>query len=221
MQCCAKTNVWACPWGNLYPENHAHRVYNVNFVNSSYPSVDGYNSLADYTSAGLLDRNTYHGTLFRLHLFDNILFSCSLLADLPSSGTNPQSLRLTLLNADSSQALRVAIWYTTPQRLDVYRAGVYIYPTNAKLDQQNFSYKKKDPNLPNDQFEPTLTSNSGANYYDRESQLLYVVVKGNVAVDIRAAPVIQVKLGRNRMKAGIIKNLYILLILLFYGSHIV
>ena len=72
-----------------------------------------------------------------------------------------------------------------------------MYPTNAKLDQQNFSYKKKDPNLPNDQFEPTLTSNSGANYYDRESQLLYVVVKGNVAVDIRTAPVVQVKLGRN------------------------
>lgn len=138
-----------------------------------------------------------------------------MLADLPSSGTNPQSLRLTLLNADSSQALRVAIWYNTPQRLDVYRAGVYIYPTNAKLDQQNFSYKKKDPNLPNDQFEPTLTSNSGANYYDRESQLLYVVVKGNVAVDIRAAPVVQVKLGRNRMKAGIIKNLYILLTCFF------
>jgi len=136
------------------------------------------------------------------------------LADFPSSGTNPQSLRLTLLNADSSQALRVAIWYTTPQRLDVYRAGVYMYPTNAKLDEQNFSYKKKDPNLPDDQFEPPLTSNSGANYYDRESQLFYVVVKGNVAVDIRTAPVVQVKLGKNRMKAGTIKNLCILLIFL-------
>ena len=136
------------------------------------------------------------------------------LADVPSLGTNPQSLRLTLLNADSSQALRVAIWYTTPQRLDVYRAGAYMYPTNAKLDHQNFSYKKKDPNLPDDQFEPTLTSNSGANYYDRESQLLYVVVKGNVAVDIRTAPVIQVKLGKDRMKAETIKNLCILLIFL-------
>jgi len=84
--------------------------------------------------------------------------------------------------------------------LDVYRAGVYIYPTNAKLDELNFSYKKKDPNLPDDQFEPTLTSYSGANFYDRESQLLYVVVKGNVAVDIRTAPVVQVKLGKNKRK---------------------
>lgn len=112
------------------------------------------------------------------------------------SGTSPQKLRLTVLNADRSQAVRVAIWYSTPQRLDVYRAGVYMYPTNAKLDQQNFSYKKKDPNLPDDQFEPTLRSISGANYYERKSQLLYVVVKGSVAVDIRTAPVIQVKLGK-------------------------
>ena len=88
-----------------------------------------------------------------------------------------------------------------------------MYPTNAKLDEHNFSYKKKDPNLPDDQFEPTLTSYSGANYYDRESQLLYVVVKGNVAVDIRTAPVVQVKLGKNKMKAGTIKNLCVLLIM--------
>ena len=120
---------------------------------------------------------------------------------LPSLGDNPQNLRLTLLNANSSQALRVAIWYNTPQRLDVYRAGVYIYPTNAKLHQQKFSYKRKDPKLPDDQFEPAVGSISGANYYDRESQLLYVVVKGSVAVDIRTAPVVEVKLGKNRGKA--------------------
>ena len=100
-----------------------------------------------------------------------------------------------LLNANSSQALRVAIRYTTSQRLDVYRAGAFIFPTNAKLDEKNFSYKKKDPKLPDGQFEPTLNSISGANYYDRESQLLYVLVKGNVPLDIRTAPVVQVKLG--------------------------
>ena len=71
-----------------------------------------------------------------------------------------------------------------------------MYPTNAKLDKQNFGCKEKDPKLPDDQFEPPLSSISGANYYDRKSQLLYVVVKGNVALDIRTAPVIQVKLGK-------------------------
>lgn len=112
------------------------------------------------------------------------------------TGANPQNLRLTLLNANSSQAIRVAIWYSTLQRLDVYRAGVYMYPTNAKLNLNNFGYKKRNPNLPDDQFQPQISSVSGTNYYDRESQLLYVVVKGNVAVDVRTAPVIQVKLGK-------------------------
>lgn len=71
-----------------------------------------------------------------------------------------------------------------------------MYPTNAKLNLNNFGYKKRNPNLPDDQFQPQISSVSGTNYYDRESQLLYVVVKGNVAVDVRTAPVIQVKLGK-------------------------
>lgn len=116
------------------------------------------------------------------------------------SGTNPQKLRLTLLNADSSRVLRVAVWYNTPQRLDVYRKGVYIYPTNAMLGVRQFSYKQKDPSLPDDQFEPSLSSIGGANYYDRDKQLLYVVVRGSAAVDIWTAPVIQVKLGRRACK---------------------
>ena len=81
-----------------------------------------------------------------------------------------------------------------------------MYPTNAKLDAQNFSYKKKDPSLPDDQFEPSLRSITGANYYERESQLLYVVVKGNIAVDIRTAPVIQVKLGERQAFSQTLKT---------------
>ena len=82
----------------------------------------------------------------------------------------------------------------------MYRKGVYLYPTNAKLDEQNFSYKKKNPNLPDDQFEPQLTSISGANYFARESQTLFVVVRGSVGLDIRTAPAIQVQLGEKSSK---------------------
>ena len=78
----------------------------------------------------------------------------------------------------------------------MYRAGIYVYPTNARLDLKHFAYKQKDASLPDNQFEPPLSSISGANYYDRDSHLLYVVVKGSVAVDIKTAPVIQVKMGK-------------------------
>lgn len=155
------------------------------------------------------------------HLFDELVFvtntvilsyfkNCfSNMEHFYFSGTNPQKLRLTLLNADNSRVLRVAIWYNTPQRLDVYRKGVYIYPTNARLGAKQFSYKQKDPSLPDDQFEPSLTSIGGANYYDRDKQLLYVVVRGSAAVDIRTAPVIQVKLGRRVGKVTAAHTIYI------------
>ena len=70
--------------------------------------------------------------------------------------------------------------------------GLYINPTNAKLSGEEFTLKRKDPNLPNDQFEPQLSSFSGANYWDRDTNLLYVVVRGSEPVDIRTTPVIQV-----------------------------
>ena len=112
-----------------------------------------------------------------------------------SLGTNPQNLRLTLLNSDPSQVLRIAIWYPSPQRLDVYRKGVYIQPTNARLKGGSFTYLKQNPTLPDDQFEPPLTSISGANYFDRRTQMLFVVVRGRVPVDIRTMPVIQLEIG--------------------------
>lgn len=71
--------------------------------------------------------------------------------------------------------------------------GLYINPTNAKLSGEEFTLKAKDPSLPNDQFEPKLSSFSGANYWDRDTNLLYVVVRGSEPIDIRTSPVIQVK----------------------------
>jgi hypothetical protein len=73
-------------------------------------------------------------------------------------------------------------------------SGLYINPTNARLSGEEFTLKRKDPNLPNDQFEPQLSSFSGANYWDRDTNLLYVVVRGSEPIDIRTSPVIQVKI---------------------------
>ena len=60
------------------------------------------------------------------------------------------------------------------------------------LSGEDFTLKRKDPNLPSDQFEPQLSSFSGANYWDRDTNLLYVIVRGSEPVDIRTTPVIQV-----------------------------
>ncbi|XP_070541075.1 fibrocystin-L-like [Ptychodera flava] len=107
------------------------------------------------------------------------------------TGTNPQSLRLHLLNSEYSQALIVGIWYATPQRLDIYRNGIYIAPTNAELSGTSFSWKAKDPNLPDDQFMPPMDSEvSGLNYFDKELQTLYILIRGADPIDIRTTPVV-------------------------------
>lgn len=110
-------------------------------------------------------------------------------------GTNPEKLRLRLLNSKSNHVLRLSIWYSKPGRLDIYRKGQYVYPTNADLKSSGFTLKKKNPRLPDDQFEPPLTSISGSNYFDNELKMLMVVVRGGNPVDIRTMPIIQVTIG--------------------------
>jgi hypothetical protein len=80
--------------------------------------------------------------------------------------------------------------------LIIQTLGLYINPTNARLSGEEFTLERKDPNLPNDQFEPQLSSFSGANYWDRDTNLLYVIVRGSQPIDIRTTPVIQVGLTK-------------------------
>jgi len=125
---------------------------------------------------------------------NNVIFNMSCCHGFP--GTNPEKLRLRLLNSKPNQSVRVAIWYSKPQRLDIYCQGQFIYPTNADIKASGYTLKKKDPSLPSDQFEPALTSISGSNYFDSESRLLYVVVRGGLPVDIRTMPIIQLTIGK-------------------------
>ena len=110
-------------------------------------------------------------------------------------GKNPANLRLRILNTNASQVIRVAIWYATPQRLDINRKGTYIYPKNAKIAGNSFIPERKNQNLADDQFEPQLSDISGANYFDPSKQILYVVVRGRNPVDIKTMPVIRILIG--------------------------
>ena len=120
------------------------------------------------------------------------------------TSTNPQQFALHLVNADDNQGIRVGIIYTNPQGLDVFAVNdetgqeVYIRPTNAELDSEgNIQYTDRDPALPRDQFIPTLSSETGANFYDRDTQQLYIVIRGNETVKsfkIRTRPVIMLSL---------------------------
>ena len=117
------------------------------------------------------------------------------------TSTNPQQFALHLLNSDNNQGIRVGIIYTNPQALDVFIVNdetgmeTFVRPANTELDSDgNIQYIDRDPTLSRDQFIPTLNNETGANFYDRDSKQLYIVMRGNNTYRIRTRPVIMLSL---------------------------
>ena len=81
--------------------------------------------------------------------------------------------------------------------------GVYISPNNAVYKGKHIEFQSKDPSAP-DQFIPKLSGHAGGNWFDLDTHLLYVVVKGEEVVDLVKAPVIQVNF---------------ILVFFFYSDH--
>ena len=105
------------------------------------------------------------------------------------TSTNPQNMAMHLLNANNDQAIVIAIIYTSPQRLDVYHDGAYIVPNNAiMLKNGNLEYETGTA----EDFIPTMTQHHGANYYDRDSKQLHILMRGDRPYVIRTTAVIQV-----------------------------
>lgn len=65
--------------------------------------------------------------------------------DIYFTSTTPQKLRLMLLNAEPAEAVRVAIFYSNPQRLDVYVNNNLIGPTNAQWNTDKTDYTLREP----------------------------------------------------------------------------
>nr|XP_026692211.1 fibrocystin-L-like isoform X4 [Ciona intestinalis] len=132
------------------------------------------------------------------------------------SGTSPQKMRLRLPNVNSTDSVVVGLFYTSPRRLDVYVNEVYIEPLNAQTNSNGERILLK-PTTPT-QYKPTNSKNTGANYFDRDSQTLFVTVKGDTPVDIYTAPVVEITFGIPPVtpdeffdSAGLIKRLALFL----------
>ena len=111
------------------------------------------------------------------------------------TSTNPQNMRFHLLNAEENDTIRIAFVYTNPQRLDVYYGDTYVDPTNVRLENGKLVYDYKDPDLPYDQFQPTINDQPGANFYERSDKRLYFTLRGNVPISIYTSPVVQTALN--------------------------
>ncbi|XP_031760464.1 fibrocystin-L [Xenopus tropicalis] len=129
--------------------------------------------------------------------------------DIYFTSTSPQSLRLILLNTNSSKAVRVGIFYSNPQRLDVYVNNSYVLPTNGYV-QSNGDILFKAPSYTG-QYTPQLSSNvDGENYFDNDYKMLYILVRGSTPVVVRTSPLIIVSFNLPAMTED-----------QFYGANLV
>ncbi|XP_048215228.1 fibrocystin-L isoform X1 [Perognathus longimembris pacificus] len=125
----------------------------------------------------------------RLSLFHSIV-ALNQSYEVYFTGTSPQNLRLMLLNVDQNKAVLVGIFFSTLQRLDVYVNNSLVCPKHTVWDTQK-KHCKLNRHLHTGQFLPNLDSTIlGENYFDRTYQMLYILVKGTVPIEIHTATVI-------------------------------
>ncbi|XP_058475058.1 PKHD1 like 1, tandem duplicate 1 [Solea solea] len=120
----------------------------------------------------------FHGIVATGHSFD-VYFS----------SVSPQKLRLMMLNADPSESVLVSVFYSKPQRLDVYFNNKLVAPTNAEWNAAATDYTLKEPTTAGQYF-PQLNATEGTNYFDSVYKMLRVLVRGSEPVEIRTSPLL-------------------------------
>ncbi|CAL8298854.1 unnamed protein product [Lota lota] len=124
----------------------------------------------------------------RLSLFHAIV-ATGRAFDVFFTSVSPQKLRLMMLNAPPTESVLVSIFYSKPQRLDVYVDNMLMAPTNAEWNSQNTDYILLEPSYLG-QYVPELNSTLGSNFFDRQTKMLKVLVRGSGPVEIRTSPLL-------------------------------
>ncbi|XP_073714829.1 fibrocystin-L [Misgurnus anguillicaudatus] len=124
----------------------------------------------------------------RVSLFHSIV-ATNKSFDIYFTSTTPQKLRLMMLNAKTTEAVRVAIFYSSSQRLDVYVNDNLVAPTNAQWNSAHTDYTTLEPTYPG-QYLPSFNSDHGSNFFDPEYNMLYILLRGSQPVQIRTSPLL-------------------------------
>ncbi|XP_073714529.1 fibrocystin-L [Misgurnus anguillicaudatus] len=124
----------------------------------------------------------------RVSLFHSIV-ATNKSFDIYFTSTTPQKLRLMMLNAKTTEAVRVAIFYSNPQRLDVYVNDNLVAPTNAQWNEGHTDYTTLEPTYPGE-YLPSFDSDHGSNFFDPDYNMLYILLRGSQPVQIRTSAVL-------------------------------
>ena len=109
------------------------------------------------------------------------------------SSTAPQQLRFRILNANSSFAIRLAMYYSTSMRVDLYKNGVLVPPTNAYYVNGNMMLRDFTSNLA--AYMPTYANASGSNLFVKSDSKIYFTARGGDYYDLNIASVLFIQFG--------------------------
>ncbi|XP_069478234.1 fibrocystin-L [Ambystoma mexicanum] len=125
----------------------------------------------------------------RVSLFHSIVASNTSF-DIYFTSTSPQSLRLMLLNADNTKVVRVAIYYSNPQRLDVFVNKTFVGPNNAQWNEARTDFTLKAPTFTGEFVPPLNSTRPGENYFDSAYNMLYILLRGSTPVEVHTSPLL-------------------------------
>ncbi|KAM4540003.1 PKHD1 like 1, tandem duplicate 1 [Odontesthes bonariensis] len=124
----------------------------------------------------------------RVSLFHSIM-ATGHAYDVFFTSVSPQKLRLMMLNSDPSESVLVSVFYSNPQRLDVYVDNALVAPTNADWNDDKTDYTLMKPTHPNE-YIPQMNATLGTNFFDQDYKMLKVLLRGSTPVEIRTSPVL-------------------------------
>ena len=110
------------------------------------------------------------------------------------TGTTPQSLRFHLLNAPATRAVVLCVWYAQSWRLEVYKDGRYMLPSNGRFNRAG-QLVLDAPTMPGQFMPSAVTALGGENYFERATQMLCVAVRGSQPILVRTSALIIVTFG--------------------------
>ncbi|CBY32974.1 unnamed protein product [Oikopleura dioica] len=112
--------------------------------------------------------------------------------EIAATSTLPKNFRLITTNFQSEGNILLHLATSNPQRMEIYRSGVFELPSNVKLN----ALGEMEFQLPNDSFIPKLDNfKNGENYFDRKTQQFHVGIKANTVLDVKTSSTILVSIG--------------------------
>ena len=106
--------------------------------------------------------------------------------DVVLTSTPPEKLRFRLLNSDASFKIGLSMFYSTPQRIDLYKDDVFVAPTNAYYVNGGMRVREiNENNLAS--LKPSWRNASGTNVFYKKDFKIYFAADGSSVIDLKVS----------------------------------